>query len=165
MTRKEKLIIEGYKSLTQYGCQLSADHISTDRIMIPLSLAPALLVLAPQNGHVSGFAKTMILVAGVFLILFWMYRNRRNAKRLSAIWDILRLIEAQLGFEAHIKLKIFMESLLFENGQWRKLQSSDSKPPTHDFKLKRTFGIAVLCFYGLVLVYVWWEHIVSRLCC
>ena len=83
MTRKEKLRIEGYKSLTQYGCQLSADHISTDRIMIPLSLAPALLVLAPQNGHVSGFAKTMILVAGVFLILFWMYRNRRNAKRLD----------------------------------------------------------------------------------
>ena len=57
LTRKEQLQIEGYRSLTEYGCQMSQDHISTDRVMIPLSLAPALWVLAPterRNCQTSG---------------------------------------------------------------------------------------------------------------
>ena len=42
LNKKEQLLIEGYRSLTEYGCQMSQDHISTDRVMIPLSLAARL---------------------------------------------------------------------------------------------------------------------------
>lgn len=158
MTENERQhLIAGYNSLTQYGCQLSADHISTDRIMIPLSLAPAFFVLAPQNGEIAGqFAETLILVGGVVFILFWRSRNLRNEKRLYAIWDILRLIEKELGFEAYRTLKFFMDAHLFEKGRWR-------KPPMHDFKLKKRFGHAAIVFYSVVLVYVWWENIASWL--
>ena len=103
LTRKEQLEIEGYKSLTQYGCQMSQDHISTDRVMIPLSLAPAIWVLRPLNGQFNdNWANSFILLGGVVFIAFWMLRNRRSEKRLYAIWDILRLIEVPLGFEAHL---------------------------------------------------------------
>ena len=166
LTRKEQLQIEGYKSLTQYGCQMSQDHISTDRVMIPLSLAPAIWVLRPLNGQFEdNWAKTLILLGGVSLIVFWIYRNRRSEKRLNAIWDILRLIEAPLGFEAHLMLKRFMETMELDNGRWRERQSHDRKPPPRDFTLKKYFGWFALGFYGLVLIYVWWANIVSWICC
>ena len=83
LNKKEQLLIEGYKSLTQYGCQMSQDHISTDRVMIPLSLAPALWVLAPPNGAIDGkAAETLILLGGIVFIVFWMLRNWRSEKRL-----------------------------------------------------------------------------------
>ena len=167
MTRKEQLIIEGYKSLAQYGCQLSADHISTDRIMIPLSLAPAFYILAPPNGEIaSKLAETLILLGGILFIVFWMLRNRRSEKRLSAIWDILRSIEAPLGFEAYLMLKRFMDTMVYDNGRWREPQSHDPKLPRRDFVLKEYFGWAAIGFYVVVgLFYVWWEDIVSWFCC
>ncbi len=157
-SERDQLLIEGYKSLTQYGCQLSADHISTDRIMIPLSLAPAIWVLRPLNGEIDdSWAKTLILVGGFGFIVFWMLRNRRSEKRLYAIWDILRLIEVPLGFEAHLTLKLFMEDPDLYNGRFRRWTF-------RDFTLKTCFGVAALVFYGVVLVYVWWwEYIGSFL--
>ena len=153
LNKKEQLQIEGYKSLTQYGCQMSQDHISTDRVMIPLSLAPAIWVLRPLNGPIDdNWAKTFILLGGCLLIGFWMLRNWRSGKRLSAIWDISRLIEVQLGFKAYRTLKTFMADPLYERL---------GKPP-RDFQLKKWFGWFALAFYGVVFVYVWWwENIAS----
>ena len=166
LTRKEQLEIEGYKSLTQYGCQMSQDHISTDRVMIPLSLAPAIWVLRPLNGQFDdNWAKTFILLGGASLIVFWMFRNGRSEKRLYAIWDILRLIEAPLGFEAHLMLKRFMETMEYDNGRWRERQSHDPKLPPRDFKLKEYFGRFALAFYGAILLYVWCPNVVSWFCC
>ena len=166
MTENERQhLIEGYKVLTQYGCQLSADHISTDRIMIPLSLAPAFFVLAPQNGKIaSQWAETLILVGGVVFIWFWHQRNLRNEKRLHAIWDILRLIEAQLGFEAYLTLQRFMDTMVYDNGRWRKLTPKD-KPLKHDFTLKKHFARFACVFYLVVLLYVWLKNIIPYLCC
>ncbi len=167
MTENERQhLIEGYKALTQYGCQLSADHISTDRIMIPLSLAPALLVLSPPNGEiVSRWAETLILLGGVVFIWFWHHRNLRNEKRLHAIWDILRLIEAQLGFEAYLTLQRFMDTMVYDNGRWRKLTPNDQKQPKSDFTLKKYFAGFAFAFYLTVGSYVWWENIASWLRC
>ena len=141
LTRKEKLGIEGYKALMQYGCQMSADHISTDRVMIPLSLAPALLVLAPPNeGIASNWAETWILLGGFVFTTFWMLRTRRSEKRLYAIWDILRLIEGALGFEAHLTLQAFMDDPILYGGRFRRWTY-------RDFTLKEWFGWFVLAFY------------------
>lgn len=158
MTENEKKhLTEGYKALTQYGCQLSADHISTDRIMIPLSLAPALFVLAPQNDMVySKLAATLMLSGGVVFLWFWWQRNLRNEKRLHAIWDILRSIEGQLGFEAYLELQRYMNTMVYDKGQerWRKLTRCDSKLPRHDFTLKKNFVMLASLFYVFVWVYV-----------
>lgn len=165
LTRKEQLQIEGYKALMQYGCQMSADHISTDRVMIPLSLAPALWVLAPPNGPInSKVAQSLILLGGVVFIWSWMRRNSRSERRLSAIWDILREIERQLGFEAYLILKRFMGAWLFQPRRFRKGRFRIQKPPKREFQLKEQFGWTAIVFYGVVLVYVWWENIASWLC-
>ena len=152
MTENERRhLIEGYKSLTQYGCQMSQDHISTDRVMMPLSLAPALWVLAPPNGPIDGkLAETLILLGGTVFIVFWMLRNWRSGKRLHAIWDILRLIEVKLGFETYLILDRFMDGSLFIKG--RPKGQSKITPP-RDFTLKKWFGWAALAFYGLVFVF------------
>ena len=158
LTRKEQLQIEGYKALLHYGCQMSADHISTDRVMIPLSLAPALWVLRPLNGQFDdNWAKTFILLGGYWLIGFWMLRNQRSEKRLYAIWDILPLIEKDLGFKAFQTLKLFMDTREFRDGRFRRL-------PSRDFTLKKWFGRLALAFYGVVFIYIWWwANIVSFL--
>lgn len=152
MTENErKHLIEGYKSLTQYGCQMSQDHISTDRVMMPLSLAPALWVLAPPNGPVDGkLAETLILLGGVVFIVFWMLRNWRSGKRLHAIWDILRLIEVKLGFEAYLTLDRFMNGSLFVE---RRSNEQSTITPPRDFTLKKWFGWVALAFYGAVFVF------------
>lgn len=160
MTRKEQLLIQGYNALTHYGCQLSADHIGTDRIMMPLSLAPALLVLAPPNGGIDGtLPKLFILSGGFFFVLFWKSRNLRNEKRLHAIWDILRYIEGELGFEAYIKLRQIMNTMQYDNGQWRKRMPGDPKLPAHDFTLKKRFAWFAFTLYGFVSLYVLWKPI------
>ena len=166
LTRKEQLQIEGYRSLTEYGCQMSQDHISTDRVMIPLSLAPALWVLAPPNGEIaSQWAETLILVGGIVFIVFWMLRNSRSERRLSGIWDILRSIETQLGFEAYLTLNQFMEAWLFHRRRFLKKRFRIEKPPKRDFQLKKYFAYVALVFYSIVLLHVWWANVASWFCC
>lgn len=161
LTPEQQLQIEGYKSLSEYGCQMSQDHISTDRVMIPLSLAPAFFVLAPPTEHdVSYIAKVFILLGGTSLIVFWMLRNKRSEKRLYAIWDTLRLIEERLGFKAHRAVQQFMESRwLRDNGRF------DKRLPLRDFTLKKRFGWFGLGFYVFVLIYVSFLHAAPWLCC
>ena len=111
--------------------------------MIPLSLAPAFFVLPPQNGEIANqWAETLILVGGIVFIVFWMLRNWRNKKRLYAIWDILRLIETKLNFEAYLGL-----SKLMDTRPCSRFWLGRRLPP-HDFTLKTCFGggrIGVLC--------------------
>ncbi len=161
MTENErKHLIEGYKSLTQYGCQMSADHISTDRIMIPVSLAPAFFVLAPQNVEITNqWAETLILMGGISLILFWMFRNSRSKKRLYAIWDILRLIETKLGFEAYLRLLNLMKTRACHRFWLGRIL------PPSDFTLKFWFGVFALAFYCLVTLHVWCPDVISWFCC
>ena len=137
----------GYKALNQYGCQMSQEHLSIDRIFMPLSLAPALWVLAPPNEAIENkFVESLILLGGMFFIGFWILRNWRSRKRLYAIWDILRGIEYKLGFAAHRTLKECMDNPF--DAQFRK------RPP-RDFRLKNWFGGIAMGFYVLVLGYVW----------
>ena len=139
LNKKEQLLIEGYKALNQYGCQMSQDHLSVDRIFMPLSLAPAIWVLRPLNGPIDdNWAKSFILLGGRLLIGFWMLRNWRSGKRLSAIWDILRLIKEQLGFKAYRTLKTFMGDPDLYNGRFRRWTF-------RDFTLKTCFGGLHLC--------------------
>ena len=158
LNKKEQLLIEGYKALMQYGCQMSQDHISTDRIMVPLSLAPALLALAPPYEHIpSPLARTLILAGGVILVEFWKRRNKRNERRLYAIWDVVSLIEKQFGFQAYRTVQLNMNAWLCDDGRFQ-------KPPRHDFTLKKWFGWIALVFY-VVGVYVWCPDVVSWFCC
>ncbi|MDE0297271.1 MAG: hypothetical protein OXN17_01395 [Candidatus Poribacteria bacterium] len=146
LTRTEQLKLEGYKALNQYGCQMSQDHISTDRVMIPLSLAPALWVLIPLKGEFeNNWDKTFVLLGGASLIVFWRLRNWRSGKRLSAIWDILRLMEYQLWFAAYRTLKSYMDDPRYER----------LGNPPRDFQLKVWFAWFALLFYGVVFSYVW----------
>lgn len=142
---KDLLQIEGYKALNQYGCQMSQEHLSFDRIFMPLSLAPVYFVLVPRDEPISKFVEILILLGGIFFIWIWRLRNRRSEKRLYAIWDILRGIEYKLGFAAHRTLKECMDNPF--DAQFR-------KPPMRDFKVKKWFGRIALGFYVLVFVYV-----------
>ena len=124
--------------------------------MIPLSLAPAFYVLAPPTEHdVNYIAKVCILLGGTSLIVFWMLRNKRSERRLSAIWDILREIERQLGFEAYLILKQFMDTWLFHPRRFRKGRFRIQKPPMREFQLKAQFGWTAIVFYLVVALYVW----------
>ena len=149
LTRTEQLKLEGYKALNQYGCQMSQDHLSVDRIFMPLLLVPAFLVLTSEDVQKAGkLEASLILGAGVLLLVFWTLRNWRSKKRLYAIWDILPSIERQLKFAAHRTLRKCMKKRP-RSRFWllRRL-------PPRDFALKFAFaGIAAL-LYGFVFFLV-----------
>ena len=160
LNKKEQLLIEGYKALNQYGCQMSQDHLSVDRIFMPLSLAPAYYVLTQPNGEIDSKAvESLILFGGVVFIVFWMLRNWRSKKRLYAIWDILPSIERQLEFEAHRTLRKCMDK-----PRCSRFGLGWITPP-RDFTLKSLFGWLTLAFYGVILLYVWCPSVVSWFCC
>ena len=160
LNKKEQLLIEGYKALNQYGCQMSQDHLSVDRIFMPLLLAPPVFVLTSKDVQNAGkLAASLILGGGVLLLVFWTLRNWRSKKRLYAIWDILPSIERQLEFEAHRTLRKCMNKRPCSRF-WllRRL-------PPRDFTLKNLFGGLALAFYGAILLYVWCPNVVSWFCC
>ena len=160
LNKKEQLLIEGYKALNQYGCQMSQDHLSVDRIFMPLSLAPAYYVLTQPNGEIDSKAvESLILFGGVVFIVFWMLRNWRSKKRLYAIWDILPSIERQLKFAAHRTLRKCMNKR--PSSRFWLLR----RLPPRDFTLKSLFGWLTLAFYGAILLYVWCPSVVSWFCC
>lgn len=151
LNKKEQLQIEGYKALNQYGCQLSADHLSTDKVLMPLSLGPALWVLSSPVGKIpSQWAESLILVGGVLLLVFWTLRNWRSKKRLYAIWDNLRLIERQLKFAAHRTLNKCMNKR--RSSRFWLLR----RLPPRDFTSKFLFAAFAVLFYGFVFWYVWY---------
>ena len=132
-------LIEGYKALMQYGCQLSGDHINYDRIFMPLSLVPAFLVLSSPDIQNSGKqAELSILSGGFLLLLFWFFRNIRSQKRLYKTWETLCCIEKCLGFAAYTIVQDTMKT------SWRPA----------DFTLKFIFGVVVALGYIVLFCYV-----------
>ena len=98
LSPKQQLEIEGYKALMQYGCQMSQDHLNYDKIMMPVSLAPAYFVLTSPAGKIpSQWAESLILVGGFLLLVFWVLRNIRSRARLYETWDKVSCLEE--GFE------------------------------------------------------------------
>ena len=142
LNKKEQFLIEGYKALNQYGCQMSQDHLSVDRIFMPLVLAPPVFVLTSKDVQsASKLAASLILGGGVLLLVFWTLRNWRSKKRLYAIWDILPSIERQLKFAAHRTLRKCM------NKRRRSRFWLLRRLPPRDFTLKFIFaGIAALLY-------------------
>ncbi len=150
-TRSEMdlLKIEGYKSLTQYGCQLSQDQLNYDKILLPLLIAAPLLVLDSDNTiKTSKTGDLIILIGGLVFLVFWHLRNWRSRVRLYAIWDTLLLIEEQLEFEAHRTLRKCMNKRRCSRFRLLRIR------PPRDFTLKRYFGYVTIVFYICVVVYV-----------
>ncbi len=137
---KEHLKLEGYKALMQYGCQMSQDHLNYDRILMPLSLVPAFLVLTSPDVHCAGkLAASLILGGGFALLLFWFFRNLRSRKRLYKTWDTLSCIEKDLGFAAYTIVHDTMKPW------W----------PLRDFTLKIIFAVVGLALYVFMFWHVW----------
>ena len=140
LTRKEQLQIEGYKALMQYGVQLSQDHLNYDKILMPISLAPALWVISSPVGKIpSRWAETWILVGGVLLLLFWVLRNIRSRTRLYKVWDTVSCIEKRLCFDAYSNVHDEMKK----------------SGTLSDFTLKFIFSGLVAVFYGYMFCHVW----------
>ena len=150
LTPKQQLLIEGYKALMQYGCQMSQDHLSVDRIFMPLSLVPAYFVLTSLDVREAGWpAEVLIWCAGGLLLWFWHSRNKRSAARLNEIWDTLCCIEKCLGFAAYSRVHAALNP---------DKQYEPKPPPRRDFEVKRIFAcIAGLVYFGVFvyLVYRW----------
>ena len=139
MTENERQhLIEGYKALMQYGCQISQDHLNYDRILMPISLIPAFLVLTSPDVHCAGkLAASLILGGGFALLLFWLFRNLRSRKRIYKVWETLCCIEKKLEFEAYSIVHKTMKT------RW----------PLADFTLKFVFiGMAILLYIAVFVM-------------
>ena len=137
---KEHLKLQGYNALIQYGCQMSADHLNYDRILMPISLAPPLLVLIPSNErNISQWAESCILAGGVLLLAFWVFRNIRSRARLYNVWETVISIEKDLGFPAVKKV----------------LDATNKLWVPRDFTLKFIFAGLAAVFYVFVFYHVW----------
>ena len=139
LTRKEQVQIEGYKALMQYGCQMSQDHLNYDKIMMPVSLAPAYFVLTSLDVQEAGpVAELLIWGAGVLLLAFWVLRNIRSRTRLYETWDTVSCLEE--GFEVP--------------GIGKVLDAIGAHWAPKDFTLKIVFFVLAVLLYLAVLIYV-----------
>ena len=139
LSKKEQLEIEVYKGLIQYGCQMSADHINYDRLLMPISLVPAYLLLTSLDVQEAGWPAQIIIWLGGFLLVgFWAMRNIRSRARLYRTWDKVSCLEE--GFEVPGIGKV-LDAL------------GGTRIPT-DFTLKIVFAVLAVLLYLAVLIYV-----------
>ncbi len=136
---KETVKLEVYKGLIQYGCQMSQDHLNYDRILMPISLVPAYLVLTSLDVREAGLpAELIILFGGFLLLVFWIMRNIRSRARLYETWDKVSCLEE--GFEVP--------------GIGKVLDTIAPHWAPKDFTLKIVFFVLAVLLYLAVLIYV-----------
>lgn len=107
LSKKELLQIEGYRGLLQYGCQVSQDHTHYNRILLPLSFVPAVLLLTSEvlqqldmTLAINLWRQMVIWMAGPTILTFWASRYKRTQDRLVQVLRTIREIEYRLGFAA-----------------------------------------------------------------
>lgn len=138
LTSKQQLKIEGYKTLMQYGIQMSQDHVSIDRIFMPLSLVPAYILFTSSDIKEAGIiAELVVWSTGILLLLFWHLRNWRSRERLYMIWDTISYTETCLEFAVFSKVHDYM--------------NAETTFPLRDFAIKVFFFLITIWGYLAIL--------------
>lgn len=134
LNRYDQLMIEGYRSLGEWNCQQSEDHLTFDKVFMPVIIGAPILALNQGEIRIATFT----LVGGVLLLLFWFFRNLRSKMRIYETFNMMNDIEKELKFDARTRLRDKIDN---------------SRLPS-DFGLKKWFFGFAVAFYLVVFLFV-----------
>ena len=130
LTRRDKLMLEGYKALNVWNCQQSQDHLTFDKVFMPVVVGAPILALAQRDDDKTELG-LLILAGGLGLLIFWFFRNLRSRMRMYETFKLFSAIEVELKFEV----------------QQRMRDAIDKSRLPRDFTLKIWFFAAAVLLY------------------
>ena len=96
MTEQHELTLEGYRNLSFWNKHDAQAVLSFDRIFLPASIGASVLSLAKESS-----SYTFVFLGSWLLLTFWLILSLRYRERIRQRFDVMKMIECDLEFQAH----------------------------------------------------------------
>ena len=94
LTRKDLLLLEGYRNLSAWNHHDGQAVLAFDKIFIPLSLGAPILTRLSEKAFEF---RVPILIASIILLVAWFFLSMRYRDSQSIRFDLMRCIERKLN--------------------------------------------------------------------